>query len=405
MTEIMLGSVLFVTLIVGLAFIVMAARAILLPQTAISVGVNGKRDIAAVTGQKLLNVLTDSGINLPSTCGGKGTCGLCRVKITKGADKPLSTEVAGLKAREIAAGMRLACQVVLRDDMAVQIPDELLFVASLDCTVRTNRMIAPFVRELVLELPPDAGFEFHAGAFVQVRVPPHRTAYADFAIDPDYAGAWRDPALRALVAVQRTTVTRAYSIANRPVDAGTVVLDVRLALPPPGTNAPPGLVSSYLFALSPGDRLQITGPYGEFRARESDREMVFIGGGVGMAPLRAIIHDQLERFGTARKISFWYGARSRADLFYEDEFEDLARRYPNFRWAVALSGARPEDGWQGYSGFIHDAVFENYLKDHPAPEDCEYYLCGPPLMIKAVYGMLARLGVDPDDILYDDFGG
>lgn len=405
MTEIALGSALFVALIVGLAFVVMGARTILLPQTAISVGVNGKRDIAAVTGQKLLNVLTDNGINLPSACGGKGTCGLCRVKITTGADTPFSTEVTNLKTHEIAAGMRLACQVVLRQNMTIQIPDEFLFVANLDCTVRANRMIAPFVRELVLELPPDTGFEFHAGAFVQVRVPPHRTAYADFAIDPDYAGAWRDPALRALVAVQHGTVTRAYSIANRPVDAGTVVLDVRLALPPPGTNVPPGLVSSYLFALAPGDRLQITGPFGEFRARDTDREMVFIGGGVGMAPLRAIIHDQLARLGTTRKISFWYGARGRADLFYEDEFEDLARRHPNFRWAVALSGARPEDGWHGYTGFIHDAVFENYLKDHPAPEYCEYYLCGPPLMIKAVYAMLSRLGVDPENILFDDFGG
>lgn len=404
MIEIALGSGLFVALIVGLAFVVMGARSILLPQTAITVGVNGKREIKAVTGQKLLNVLTDSGINLPSTCGGKGTCGLCRVKITASTDVPFSTEVTSLKAHEIAAGMRLACQVVLRKNTAIQIPEELLFVSSLDCTVRANRMIAPFVRELVLELPANSGFEFHAGAFVQVRVPPHHTAYSDFTIDPDYTAAWRDPALRALVAVQRTTISRAYSIANRPADAGTVVLDIRLALPPPGTDAPQGLVSSYLFALAPGDELQVTGPYGEFRARDTDREMVFIGGGVGMAPLRAIIHDQLERVGTKRKISFWYGARSRADLFYEDELEELARRHPNFRWSVALSGARPEDSPHGFTGFIHDVVFENYLKDHPAPEDCEYYLCGPPLMIKAVYAMLGKLGVDPEDILFDDFG-
>lgn len=404
MIEIILGSVLFVALIVGLTLVVMTARAILLPQTPVTVNVNGKRDIAAVTGDKLLNVLANNGVNLPSACGGKGTCGLCRVTIADEAPAPLSTEVTGLKVHEIAAGMRLACQVVLRDNLSIRIPDELLFVASLDCTVRESRMLAPFVKELVLALPDGADFDFAAGAFVQLCIPPHRTAFTDLAVDPDYAGAWRDPALRALVTVQRTAVSRAYSIANRPVDAGTVVLDVRLALPPPGTSAPPGVGSSYLFALVPGDRVEVTGPYGEFRARDTDREMVFIGGGVGMAPLRAIIFDQLERIGTSRKISFWYGARSRSELFYEDEFEALAERHANFHWAVALSAARPEDGWTGHTGFIHDAVFEHYLKDHPAPEDCEYYLCGPPLMIKAVYGMLSQLGVDPENILFDDFG-
>ncbi|MDH3236080.1 MAG: NADH:ubiquinone reductase (Na(+)-transporting) subunit F, partial [Alphaproteobacteria bacterium] len=250
-----------------------------------------------------------------------------------------------------------------------------------------------------------AEFEFRAGAFVQVTAPAYELSFADFAIAGEHRAAWDRFDLRQIRAASDEPVTRAYSIANTPSEKDCIVLLVRLALPPPSESAlPPGIVSSYLFSVKAGDTLNVTGPYGEFGARKSDREMVFIGGGVGMAPLRAIIFDQFERLGTRRKISFWYGARSRGDLFYIEEFDRLQAEYDNFCWTVALSDPAPGDDWDGATGFIHDVVFERHLKDHPAPEDCEYYLCGPPLMIKAVLAMLDEAGVDDDSIFNDDFG-
>lgn len=349
-------------------------------------------------------MLSDAGIPIPSTCGGAGTCGLCRVTITDGAREPLPTEVNRLTRREAQAGMRLACQMVLRGDLAIALPDELFEVAALQCVVRSNRTLAPLITELVLDLPAGAEMEIPAGAFVQVTAPPFHAEFARFEIAPEHEPAWERLGLRRLAAESGQPVTRAYSVANRPQDAGTIVLNVRLALPPPGADVPPGIVSSYIFGLKSGHPLRIAGPYGSFRARDTGREMVFIGGGVGMAPLRAIIFDQLERAHARRKISFWYGARSRIELFYTDEFDRLEAEYENFHWTVALSDAAPEDRWQGAQGFIHEVVFEAYLKDHPAPEECEYYLCGPPLMIKAVFAMLDNLGVDRDNILFDDFG-
>ena len=405
MSEIVLGSILFTVIVLILAMVVMGARALLLPAEEVAVTVNGSRRFGAWTGRKLLGVLTDAGIALPSTCGGAGTCGLCRVTIVDGGVEALPTEVTKLTRHEVAAGLRLACQVVLRGDMAITVPDELFEVETLDCPVRSNRTVAPLIKELVLDLPAEAALDIAAGAFVQVTAPPFRAAFADFEIAPDHQIHWDHLGLRRLVVECARPEKRAYSVANRPADAGHIVLNIRLALPPPGTEAPPGIVSSYLFGLNPGDRLKITGPYGSFRAREGAGEMIFIGGGVGMAPLRAIIFDQLERLESRRTISFWYGARSLIELFYADEFNRLQADHDNFRWAVALSDAKPEDHWEGAKGFIHDVVFENYLKDHPAPEDCEYYLCGPPLMIKAVFAMLDNLGVDRENIMFDDFGG
>ena len=404
MSEIVLGSVLFTIIIVGLASLVMGARAVLLPALDVTVTVNETRALTARTGQKLLGVLGDGGIHLPSVCGGAGTCGLCRVTLVDGGSAPLPTEVTKLSHRDIAAGLRLACQVVLRGNIAVTVPDELFEVEVLDCTVTANRALAPLIKELVLDLPPGAEMDIRAGAFIEVTAPPFDGDFADFEIAPEYEPLWQQLRLRRLAVESKRPATRAYSLANRPGDAGRIILNIRLALPPPGTDAPPGVVSSYLFGLKPGDRLSISGPYGSFRARDSGREMVFIGGGVGMAPLRAIIFDQLERIGTERKMTFWYGARSRIELFYAEEFDQLQARFDNFDWTMALSDAKPEDKWDGATGFIHDVVFEHYLKDHPAPEECEYYLCGPPLMIKAVYAMLDNLGLPRDNILFDDFG-
>lgn len=404
MTEIVLGTVLFTAIVIGLATVVMGARALLLPATEVKVTVNQGRDIAAVTGRKLLAVLDDAGIHLPSTCGGAGTCGLCRVTITDGGTEPLPTEVTNLSRPEISAGMRLACQVVLRGDLEIHVPEELFEVETALSTVASARTVAPLIKEIVLALPQGVDMEVPAGAFIQVTAPPFHASFSEFDVAPEHQAVWDHLGLGRLEIRSGRPVTRAYSVANRPADRGTLVLDIRLALPPPGADVPPGVVSSYLFGLKPGDTLEVAGPYGSFRARASDKEMVFIGGGVGMAPLRAIIFDQLERLGSKRKITFWYGARSLIELFYAEEFDELAARHENFAWTVALSDPKPEDRWEGATGFIHEVVLQNYLADHPAPEDCEYYLCGPPLMIKAVFAMLDNLGVDRDNILFDDFG-
>ncbi len=405
MTEILLGSAVFTVIVMLLSLAVMAARAILLPSSAVTVTVNGVRKLPARAGLKLLGALLDGGIPVPAACGGVGTCGLCRVMVTDGGGEALPTEAARFTRREIREGVRLACQVTMRSDIVVRVPDDLFDVTNWDCTVRSALTLSALIKEIVLDLPAGAEFKFRAGAFVQVTAPAYALSFADFDIGKEHKSAWDRFDLRKIRAASLEPVTRAYSIANKPSEKGCIVLLVRLALPPPSESTlPPGIVSSYLFSAKAGDTINVTGPYGEFGARQSEREMVFIGGGVGMAPLRAIIFDQLKRLGTRRRISFWYGARSGGDLFFVEEFDRLQAEYPNFRWTVALSDPASGDDWGGVIGFIHDVVFERYLKDHPAPEDCEYYLCGPPLMIKAVLAMLDEAGIDDDSIFNDDFG-
>jgi Na+-transporting NADH:ubiquinone oxidoreductase subunit F len=405
MTEILLGSALFTFIVMLLSVVVMTARAFLLPSNKVIVTVNDSRELPTRAGLRLLSALLDGGILVPAACGGAGTCGLCRVTVKAGGGEALPTEAARFSRREIRGGARLACQVTLRGDIAVQIPDKLLSAESLECIVRSARTLSPLIKEMVLDLPAGADFRFRAGAFVQVTAPAYELSFAELRIAEEHEAAWEQFDLRKMKAASHQPTTRAYSIANTPSEKGCIILLVRLALPPPSVpDVPPGIVSSWLFSLAAGEKVAIAGPYGDFAATSSDREMILIGGGVGMAPLRAIIFDQLERLGTRRKISFWYGARSAIDLFYADEFDALAARHDNFRWTVALSDPAPTDNWYGATGFIHDVVFERYLKDHPAPEDCEYYLCGPPLMIKAVLAMLDQAGVDDDSIFNDDFG-
>lgn len=406
MSEILIGSGFFTVFVLALALTVIAARSLLLPSRNVAIIVNGQRDLTVHTGQKLLFALRDSGIAVPSGCAGVGTCGLCRVKVSEGGGVPLATETSRFSKREINEGVRLACQVMVRDTMKVEIPEELLSVREFTCTVCEVRFLSPLIREIVLELPPDQKFDFRAGAYVQVTAPPFRLNLSDVDIPHEYQVDWERFGQRKLSAVGDKPTTRAYSVANRPEDAGRIVLLVRLALPPPGrADAPVGIVSSYMFGLKRGDKVTVSGPYGDFGATETAREMVFIGGGVGMAPLRSIIFDQLERQKTKRRITFWYGARSRIDLFYEEEFARLANRHDNFTWTAALSDPAPGDKWDGPTGFIHSVVYEDYLKSHPAPDQCEFYLCGPPLMIQAVLGMLEECGVDDDMIFFDDFGG
>lgn len=405
MNEIVLGIVLFVAIVLILSSVVVAARALLMPAGPVRLRVNDRVDIVGKAGRRLLETLSDGGVPVPAACGGKGTCGQCRVTVGGKAEQPLPIEAARLTRRELDQGVRLACQVTVRGNLDVQVDESILGARTWRCRVASTRMLSSLIREIVFEVPDGETLEFRAGSYVLVTAPPHQIRFDDLEIAPEHSEVWDRLKLRALASTSPVETTRAYSLANRPADRDRIVLLVRLALPPPTiADAPPGVVSSWLFSLRPGDHALLAGTYGDFHARDSDREMVFIGGGVGMAPLRSIIFDQLERRQTARQISFWYGARSRADLFYSEELDGLAAQHPTFRWVPALSEPSPGDPWDGAVGFVHDIVLKQYLAHHTAPDECEYYLCGPPLMLGAVLEMLDDLGVEPDSIFFDDFG-
>ncbi len=405
MLEISLGVVLFTAIVLVLVAIILMARARLVATGTVNITLNGEKNLPVPVGLKLLNALADARVFVPSACGGGGTCGQCRVKIHAGGGDILPTETTHITKREAAAGERLACQVVVKRDMQIEVPPEVFGVKKLECRVRSNNSVSTFIKELVLELPQDAQLDFRAGGYIQMECPPHRVNYEDFDIPDRFRGDWDRHKLWRFVSDVSEPVTRAYSMANYPGEQDIVMLNVRIATPPPAApDAPPGIMSSYIFSLRPGDKVMVSGPYGEFFARDTNAEMVFIGGGAGMAPMRAHIFDQLKRIGTTRKISFWYGARSRREIFYQEEFDALQQAHPNFEWYVGLSDPQPEDHWEGYRGFIHEVLFLHYLCAHPAPEDCEYYLCGPPMMNAAVISMLLDLGVERDNILLDDFG-
>jgi len=291
--------------------------------------------------------------------------------------------------------------------MRIRVPDEVFGVKQWECTVRSNHNVATFIKELVLELPEGETLDFRAGGYIQIECPPYELDFGDIDVEPEFRDEWDRFKLWDLHAAAGEPAMRAYSMANYPEENRIIMLNVRIATPPPSqwNEAPPGVMSSYLFGLKPGDNVTVAGPFGEFYARETDREMVFVGGGAGMAPMRSHIFDQLMRIGTDRRMTFWYGARSKREMFYVEDFDRLAAEHDNFDWHVALSEPLPEDNWQGFTGFIHQVLYEQYLKDHPAPEDCEYYLCGPPMMNTAVIGMLEDLGVERDNIMLDDFGG
>ena len=407
MLEIGLGVAAFTGIVLCLVVVILIVRSKLVAKGEVTITVNETRTVRAAPGDKLLAALAEAGIHLPSTCGGVGTCGMCRVDVLEGGGAILPTEAAQMTKREVAGGTRLACQVAIKRDMAVRMPEEVFGVVHWECTVRSAYNVATLMREIVLELPKGESIDFRAGSYVQITCPPYRAEFSEFDIGPEFRDEWDRFDLWRYRAASTKPTIRAYSMANCPAENDIVMLVVRIAIPPPGApdDAPPGVVSSYLFNLKPGDTVSVSGPFGHFVATESDSEMIFVGGGAGMAPMRAHILDQLERLKSKRKISFWYGARSLRELFYQDVFERLQAENDNFRWTIALSEPRPEDEWRGKAGFIHEVLLENYLKDHPAPEDCEYYLCGPPMMIKAVCNMLDNLGVDPDNISFDDFGG
>lgn len=401
MTQILLATLVLVALVMALALGVMAARGVLSPARPVTLRLNGRKEVEATTGQKLLDALKSAEIPMPSGCAGAGTCGLCRLRI----DDPgpaLATELSTLGRAATDRGERLACQTTLRGPLSLHVPDEILSAESWTCEVISNISLAPLIKELTLALPDGATLDFTAGEYAQITAPAYALDFAGIDVGP-FSEIWQSRGLTALRSESREPVSRAYSLANRPEDAGRLTFNIRLALPPADRpEAPPGVVSSYLLGLRPGDRLAVAGPYGEFRVRPGKAEIVLIGGGVGMAPLRAIVHEQLAA-QCPRRMSFFYGARSRADLFYDEAFTALARDHPNFTWTVALSDPAPEDGWTGPTGFIHRVALEHYLADHPTPETCDYYLCGPPLMMRAVIAMLDDLGVEPDHIFFDDF--
>ena len=407
MLEIVLGVLFFTAIVTLLVFVILAARAKLVASGEVPIEINKAKTIQAPVGGKLVNTLADAHLFISSACGGGGTCGQCRVKVLEGGGSLLPTEANLISKREARAGERLSCQVTVKQPMRIQVPEEVFGVKKWTCTVHSNHNVATFIKELVLELPAGEDLDFRAGGYVQIDCPPHEISFREFDIEPEFRDEWDRYDLWRYHSKVTEPLSRAYSMANYPGEKGIVMLNVRIATPPPRGPAhiPPGKMSSYIFGLKPGDPVTISGPFGEFFARDTDNEMVFIGGGAGMAPMRSHIFDQLKRLKTDRKISFWYGARSKREMFYVDDFDALAAANPNFHWHVALSDPKPEDHWTGYTGFIHDVLYEHYLKDHPAPEDCEYYMCGPPMMNAAVLRMLDELGVEEDNIFLDDFGG
>jgi len=407
MLEIITGVSLFTAIVLMLVAVILAAKRWLVPSGDVTIHINDdpENDIVVEAGGKLLNTLADKKIFVPSACGGGGTCGQCKVRVFEGGGDILPTELSHISKREARDGVRLACQVAVKRDMRLGIAEEIFGVRKWECTVRSNRNVATFIKELVLELPKGEEVPFRAGGYIQIECPPHELSYTDFDIEEEYRADWDRFNMWRYRSKVDEPVTRAYSMANYPGEEGIIMLNVRIASPPPDNpSAPPGKMSSFIFNLKPGDKVTIMGPFGEFFARDTDREMVFVGGGAGMAPMRSHIFDQLKRLRSSRRISFWYGARSLKEMFYQEDFDALAAEFPNFTWHVALSEPQPEDDWRGLTGFIHQVLHDEYLKNHPAPEDCEYYLCGPPMMTAAVTGMLLDLGVEREDIMFDDFG-
>ena len=413
MTTILTALAVLILTIVGLVVVLMVARNKLVPSGSVKIFVNDDdaNTIETQAGSTLLNTLSAQGIFIPSACGGKGTCGVCIVHVHEGGGAMLPTEESHISRGEAREGCRLSCQVKVKQDMKIELEPEIFSVRKWKCKVRSNHNVATFIKELILELPEGEDVPFRAGGYIQIECPPHVAKYSNFDIEDEYRGDWDKFGMWDFVSDVKEPVVRAYSMANYPEEKGMIMLNVRIASPPwdrakgAWSDVPPGIMSSYIFDLKPGDEVTISGPFGEFFAKETDAEMVFIGGGAGMAPMRSHIFDQFRRINTERKISFWYGARSLREAFYIDHFDTIAKENDNFEWHLALSEPLEEDNWSGHTGFIHQVVLDNYLNDHESPEDVEFYMCGPPMMNQAVINMLEDLGVEPENIMLDDFGG
>ena len=406
-TALYLGIAAFTLIVSFLVAFVMFARSRLVSSGNVNIEINGdpSKTITVPTGDKLLSTLASKNIYLASACGGGGTCSECKCQVVDGGGSILPTETSHFNYKQQNDNWRLSCQVPVKRDMKIQIPEEVFGVEEWECEVVSNDNVATFIKELVLKLPKGKKVKFKAGGYVQLEAPAFEAVdYKDFDIAEEYHDDWNRFKIWDNVASNSEPIIRAYSMANFPLEEGVLKFNVRVASPPPGTDFPPGIMSSYVFNLKPGDKVKVFGPFGEFFARETNNEMVFIGGGAGMAPMRSHIFDQLLRINTNRKISFWYGARSMKEIFYQEEFEKLARDNENFSFHIALSDALPEDNWDGLTGFIHQVTEDEYLSKHPAPEDCEFYLCGPPMMNSSCIKMLSDLGVEEENIMLDDLG-
>ncbi len=407
MTEILSGVTMFTVVVLALVALLLGARRRLVASGDVTIRINDDpaKSLKVAAGNTLLGTLSDHKIFIPSACGGKGACGVCEVIVKSGGGALLPTETGFISRGEARRGCRLACQVKVKRDMAIEIAPEVFDVRQWRCKVVSNHNVATFIKELKLALPAGDEVPFRAGGYMQLECPPHDIDFKSFDIEAPYREDWDKFDLWRFRSVLSEPIERAYSMANHPLEKGELLFTIRIAFPPGyKREIPPGIMSSYVFNLKPGDELTVSGPFGEFFARDTNKEMCFIGGGAGMAPMRSHIFDQIKRLKTRRRMTFWYGARSLKEAFYVDEFDALAAANPNFEWHLALSEPLPEDHWTGATGFIHDVLRERYLNQHPAPEDIEYYMCGPGVMNKAVIEMLLSLGVDRENILLDDFG-
>ncbi len=406
METLIVGVLVFTAVVLALVSLILLARNVLVPKGNVTILINEQKEISVPQGGKLMGALAAEGIFVSSACGGGGTCAQCKVLIHDGGGDIIATEKTHISKREAKEGCRLSCQVAVKQDMKVEVPEEAFETKKWECTVRSNRNVATFIKELVLELPEGEDVGFKAGGYIQIESPPHVVHYKDFKIEEEYHPDWDQYDVWRYTSKVEEEVVRAYSMANYPGEKGIIMLNVRVASPPPRQpDVPPGKMSSYIFGLKPGDKVTISGPYGEFFIKDTENEMVYIGGGAGMAPLRSHIFELFKSLKSGRKVSYWYGGRSLRELFYIDQFRQIEKDFPNFQFNIALSDALPEDNWTGYKGFIHQVVLDNYLGKHDAPEEVEYYLCGPPMMNQAVFKMLDDLGVEDENIAFDDFGG
>ncbi|MCX7954330.1 MAG: NADH:ubiquinone reductase (Na(+)-transporting) subunit F [Bacteroidales bacterium] len=408
---ILIASIVFIILILFLITLLIYAKLKLTPKGTVKITINDDKEVYTNPGNTLLISLSENKILLPSGCGGKGSCGTCKCQVLEGGGEILPTEAVFFSYRQIKEKWRLACQVKVKDNIKIKVPEEILSIKKYECEVISNKNVATFIKELVVKLPENETLHFKSGGYIQIDIPKCKVDFSkDIFVEEEFRDEWDKYNLWSLKMINNEPTIRAYSMANYPAENKIIILNVRIATPPWDCKingfkkVNPGVGSSYIFSLKPGDKVTISGPYGEFFLKDTDREMMFIGGGAGMAPMRSHIFHLFKTLKTKRKVTFWYGARSKREIFYEDEFRKIEKENENFKFYIALSEPKPEDNWNGYVGFIHQVVYDNYLKSHEAPEDIEYYLCGPPLMISAVRKMLDSLGVPEEMISFDDFG-
>ena len=406
------GIIIFLVLTVVLVGLLLYAKTKLMPQGNVKVNINDEHELVVSPGSSLLNTLSDNRIFLPSACGGGGTCGLCKCRILSGGGEILPTETGFFTRKQQQAKWRLGCQVKVKEDMKVEVPEEVLGIKKWECEVVSNRNVATFIKEFVVKLPEGENLKFKSGGYIQIDIPKCEVDFSkDIFVEPEYHEDWDALKIWDLKMKNTEPTCRAYSMANHPAEGNIIMLNIRIATPPwdrakcAFAAVNPGVCSSYIFSRKPGDKVTISGPYGEFFLRDTNCEMMFIGGGAGMAPMRSHLFHLFHTLKTGRKATFWYGARSKREVFYEEDFRAIEREFPNFKFVIALSEPKPEDNWTGATGFIHQVIHDNYLKNHEAPEDIEYYMCGPPLMNAAMENMLDNLGVPKEMIMFDDFGG